>query len=165
MTKRGAAAYNRSIAIPPHQNRAIARKMSEIQPVSSIANYHAHIYYDGEKTRHVAETLRKQIAERFRVRIGAWHDEPVGPHIRAMFQVAFDVDVFPRLVPWLMLNRAGLSILVHPNTDNPHDDHLFHALWLGEPLAVDASMLEKSVKAEGGTISVVIPNTEPKLPA
>jgi DOPA 4,5-dioxygenase len=135
--------------------------MPEIQPISSIANYHAHIYYDVDRTRHVAETLRKQIAARFRARVGAWHDENVGPHTRAMFQVAFDVAVFPTLVPWLMLNRAGLTVLVHPNTDSPRDDHLAHALWLGEKLPVDASMLEESLEALGRTIPPVVPNTDP----
>jgi DOPA 4,5-dioxygenase len=131
------------------------------RPISSIANYHAHIYYDVDRTRHVAETLRKQIAARFRVRIGAWHDEKVGPHARSMFQVAFDTEVFPAFVPWLMLNRSGLTVLVHPNTDHPRDDHLVHALWLGEKLPVDAAMLEDSLAALGRMIPPVVPNTDP----
>src|SRR5690242_17912041 len=63
-----------------------------------IEGYHAHVYYDAE-TRPLAERLRHQIGERFAVRLGRWHDAPVGPHPRSMYQVAFEVPEFPRLVP------------------------------------------------------------------
>ena len=100
--------------------------------------YHAHIYYDAE-TRPVAERLREAIGERFTAELGRWHDEPVGPHPTSMYQVAFAVAEFPRLVPWLMLNRGGLNVLVHPQTGNSYNDHASHALWLGRklPLRLD----------------------------
>jgi aromatic ring-cleaving dioxygenase len=119
-----------------------------------ISSYHAHIYYDPQKTRSVAETLRDKICERFAVRMGRWHDVPVGPHVRAMYQVAFVPQVFPTLIPWLMLNRAGLTILIHPNTGAPRDDHLVNAFWFGDildikesvlPIADDVSSLELDV--------------------
>ena len=51
-----------------------------------------------------------------------------------MYQVAFAADEFARIVPWLMLNRSGLDVLVHPQTGNSYDDHAVHALWLGHKL-------------------------------
>ena len=72
-----------------------------------IRSYHAHIYYNRE-TRAVAERLREAIGNRFSAELGRRHDEPVGPHPVSMYQVAFPVAEFPRLVPWLMLNHAGL---------------------------------------------------------
>lgn len=105
-----------------------------------IAGYHAHVYYDAA-TRPVAERLRRAMDESFTVRLGRWHDALVGPHPSSMYQVAFDVPEFPRLVPWLMLNRDGLSILVHPATGDDYEDHARFALWLGPPLPLDLEML------------------------
>ena len=107
-----------------------------VQPVNTIHSYHAHIYFDGPEQRRVAETLREQIAERFSVLIGRWHDKLVGPHTRSMYQVAFPVAEFARFVPWLMVNRHGLAVLIHPDTGQPRSDHLVHAMWLGEILAI-----------------------------
>ena len=44
------------------------------------------------------------------------------------------------VVPWLLLNRRGLTILVHPETGDDYEDHAQHALWLGAilPLRLDA---------------------------
>jgi len=105
-----------------------------------IEGYHAHIYYDAE-TRPIAERLRHEIGERFAARLGRWHDAPVGPHPRSMYQVAFAVAEFPRLVPWLMLNRDGLSVLVHPLTGDDYDDHAHFPLWLGTPLPLKLEVL------------------------
>src|SRR2546426_966665 len=82
--------------------------------------YHAHIYYNAA-TRPVAERLREAIGNRFEAELGRWHDAPVGPHPAPMYQVAFPAGEFPRLVPWLMLNRGGLKVLVHPQTDDVYD--------------------------------------------
>ena len=111
-------------------------------PASAIADYHAHIYYDPAATRDRAARLRGWMEERFpAARMGRWHDVPVGPHPRAMYQVAFPADLLPAIVPWLMLNRLGLPVLLHPNTDNARADHLVHAVWMGEILPLNADVL------------------------
>jgi aromatic ring-cleaving dioxygenase len=131
-------------------------------PVSAITSYHAHIYYDLGEGRERAERLRTLIGQRFVARIGAWHDELVGPHLKPMYQVAFAVELFPRIVPWLMLNRMGLSILVHPNTRRPRDDHLVNSLWLGEALPLKGEILPVEVGSEK-VEELPPPNTSPTL--
>ena len=128
---------------------------------SEIASFHAHIYYDPATTRPEAESLRSWIGERFAVTLGRWHDVKVGPHDQAMFQIAFANEVFPALVPWLMLNHGSLSILVHPNTTNPRRDHLADPLWIGPLLAVHGEKLPEEAAMEPAPV----PNTQPVLPA
>jgi aromatic ring-cleaving dioxygenase len=103
-----------------------------------IEGYHAHIYYNAA-TRAKAERLRQAIGDAFAAKLGNWHDEPVGPHPLSMYQVVFAADLFPRLVPWLMLNRAGLDVLIHPLSGDSLADHTRFAMWLGQvlPLRLD----------------------------
>jgi aromatic ring-cleaving dioxygenase len=131
---------------------------NEPRPLRAIASFHAHVYYD-QATRAEAEQVRGWIGERFVVALGRWHDAPVGPHERAMYQVAFANDVFPALVPWLMLNRGRLSVLVHPNTVHPFADHTSHALWIGPPLEIRGENLPEQSEAELPRE----PNTRPTL--
>jgi aromatic ring-cleaving dioxygenase len=114
--------------------------------IARIEGYHAHIYYDAA-TRAAAERLRWAMWHGFTVRLGRWHDQPVGPHPVAMYQAAFDVDQFPRLVPWLMLNRGALSILVHPLTGDDYADHAQFPLWLGPPLPLRLEVLRRGAAA------------------
>ncbi len=108
-----------------------------------IDGYHAHIYYD-PTTRAKADRLRQGIGERFETRLGNWHDEPVGPHPVSMYQVAFAVAEFPRLVPWLMLNRDGLDVLVHPLSGDSLADHTRFAMWLGKALPLRLGNLRRA---------------------
>jgi len=42
-----------------------------------------------------------------------------------------------------MLNRAGLSILVHPRTGDDVADHETNPLWLGASLPLDIEFLRQ----------------------
>ena len=131
-------------------------------PVSDIASYHVHVYFDGPEQRERALVLREQIAARFSVSLGTVHDRLVGPHARPMYQISFAVELFGTLVPWLMLNRDDLAVLVHPNTGRERDDHLVHALWLGEMLPiVNTQMLSESTEAEGPRAVTTQPTLSP----
>ncbi|HWA80318.1 MAG TPA: DOPA 4,5-dioxygenase family protein [Acetobacteraceae bacterium] len=114
--------------------------------ITAITEYHAHVYYDpaDEESRARAGTLRAWVEARFPVRMGRWHDVPVGPHPGAMYQIAFAPKLFPDLAPFLMLNRMGLTVLIHPETGRPRDDHTHHAAWLGEALPLKTEILPES---------------------
>ncbi len=80
---------------------------------ATITDYHMHVYYE-PNTREKAALLREWVEARFPVRMGRWHDVPVGPHPTAMYQIAFKPEVFPALAPFVMMNRMGLTVLLHP---------------------------------------------------
>jgi aromatic ring-cleaving dioxygenase len=107
----------------------------------AIAEYHAHIYYDPQRTRDRAARLRDRVAMEFpHARLGRWHDEPVGPHTQSMYQIVFASRLLASFLPWLMLNRDGLIVLLHPETGDDYRDHTAHAAWLGGvlPLRLEA---------------------------
>ncbi len=110
------------------------------QPTASIRGYHAHIYYDAA-SRERAARIRELIEMNFTVVMGRWRDQPVGPHPQAMYQVAFATAEFERIVPWLMLNRDELVVLVHPETGDDYADHAEHALWMGRKLELKLDFL------------------------
>lgn len=105
-----------------------------------INGYHAHVYYDAA-SKDDAETLRAGIDKRFDTILGRWHDKPVGPHPRWSYQVAFRSDLFASLVPWLALNRRGLTILLHPETGDALADHSTHVMWLGDSVELNLDSL------------------------
>jgi aromatic ring-cleaving dioxygenase len=107
-----------------------------------VSGYHAHVYY-GPATRPVAERLRDTMVSKFLVRLGAFSDEPIGPHPISQFNVMFQPGEFQDIVPWLMLNREGLDILVHPLTDDMVDDHTVYALWLGTPVKLKLNTMQR----------------------
>ncbi len=111
---------------------------------SRIVDYHAHIYYNPE-SRDTATKLREWVAARWPdARMGRWHDLPVGPHPSAMYQIAFHPALFPEIAPFVMMNRMGLTVLLHPESGRPRDDHTLHATWMGEVLPLKTEILKET---------------------
>ena len=117
-------------------------KTGDLLDPAAIHGYHAHVYYDGSSKGEAAK-LRVALAERFAVDLGHWHDKPIGPHPMGSYQVSFGPDLFAEILPWLALNRRGLTIFVHPETGDTLRDHLESAIWLGEQRALDAEFLKR----------------------
>jgi aromatic ring-cleaving dioxygenase len=111
---------------------------------ATITHYHAHIYYDPNATRDRAARLRERVAAAFpAATLGRWHDALVGPHPRSMYQIAFPRELLAAFVPWLMLNRDGLTVLLHPETGDDYVDHTDHAVWYGSMLPLRLEMFRK----------------------
>ena len=114
--------------------------MSELDP-KVITDYHAHVYYAAAE-KDAAAGLRTAAEARFPgAAFGRWHDNPVGPHPTGSYQIAFAPALFPEIVPWLALNRNGLTVFVHPNTGQDLEDHRDRAIWLGASQDLDLSIL------------------------
>jgi aromatic ring-cleaving dioxygenase len=123
-----------------------AQRRNRVSPTDprAIEQYHAHVYYDPASSREQAERLRARVAEAFpQAKLGRWHDELVGPHPQSMYQIALDSPMLAAFVPWLMLNRDGLTVLLHPQTGDSYTDHSAHAAWFGAVLPLRLEVFKK----------------------
>lgn len=127
------------------------------RPYTDIKSYHAHFYFD-EDTYEKAALVRKWAIERFPVELGNWNLQPRGPHVTPSFYFGFTNDLLPIVVPWLQLNSLGLTILLHPNTDNPRADHLYYTLWVNRSQPVNAYSMPAKAAVEK-----IFPNTKPTV--
>jgi aromatic ring-cleaving dioxygenase len=104
-----------------------------------LHGYHVHIYYN-EATMPIAAQVRDALAANFPVQVGK-NQGIAGPHPVPQMQVIFKTDAFPDVVQWLMFNRQGLDILVHPLSNDEYEDHTSQALWLGTPVKLKIETL------------------------
>jgi len=106
--------------------------------MGSAESYHAHIYYD-ESTYDVAAKLCDEVGEKFDVPVGHKHKQAVGPHPMWSCQISLTSETFHTVIPWLMLNRKGLTVFIHANTGDDLKDHTEHTMWMGsmQPLNLD----------------------------
>ena len=104
--------------------------------MGNISGYHAHVYFD-ETTIETAREICERVSEKFDISMGRVHERPVGPHPRWSCQLAFDKGKFGRVIPWLMKNREGLTVFIHPITGDDLMDHTDHAIWMGEMLPLN----------------------------
>ena len=92
--------------------------------------------------------MREGLA-RFEVQLGHGSTtNPLPPPLSDVF--AFLPSQFGTVVPWLMLHRDELNILVHPETGDDVADHTLHSLWLGEKLELNVEVLRpRTANASG----------------
>ena len=112
-----------------------------------IGGYHAHVYYDTE-SRVTAVEVAKALTDKFAVELGGLFDEPIGPHPVANLQIIFPTEKFASVMPWLMLNRRGLNVLIHPLTDDSVRDHDTDCAWLGTPVPLKLHVLSRAYRPE-----------------
>ncbi len=133
------------------------------RPYTDIRSYHAHVYFD-EDTYAKAARLRQWVIERFPVELGNWNLEPRGPHVTPSFYFGFTNDLLPVVVPWLQLNSLGLTILLHPNSDDPRADHLYYTLWVNRSQPVNAYGMKRPGEPGAPPIEKILPNIVPTRP-
>ena len=109
---------------------------------SEIESYHAHVYFD-EASSDAAQALRDDLAARFPVEVGRWHAKPVGPHPLWSYQVAFRPDIFDEIVPYLMINRRGCTVFLHPNTGDDLEDHRDRPIWMGQQVPLKLEIFDR----------------------
>lgn len=97
----------------------------------AIRGWHVHVYYDAQSMPRAGQ-LCERAAERFALTMGRMHERPVGPHPDWSCQLSFAPELFADVLPWLLLNRDGLTLFAHPLTGDDLADHRDHALWIGE---------------------------------
>lgn len=109
---------------------------------STIESWHAHVYFEAS-SREAARALRDVIVVELadRMRMGRFHEKPVGPHPMWSYQLAFDAAGFSDVVGWLVLNHGALDVLIHPNTGDALRDHRDAALWLGRSHTLNLAAL------------------------
>jgi aromatic ring-cleaving dioxygenase len=142
------------LSLRPGEERGLPKAP---RPYTDIKSYHAHFYFDDD-THEKAVLVRKWTIERFPVELGNWNLEPRGPHVTPSFYFGFTNDLLPIIVPWLQLNSLGLTILLHPNTDNPRADHLYYTLWVNRSQPVNAYGMPKQAAVEK-----IFPNLKPTV--
>ena len=110
--------------------------------------FHTHIYYSSPEERIKAVELQEQLAARkFKtLQISRLVDRAIGPHPVPMFEADFALEEFTAVVTWLMYNRNGLSILLHPVTEpekeNHLKDHTLRAMWFGKSLELNLAIFD-----------------------
>eukprot|EP01080_Neovahlkampfia_damariscottae_P007880 gene7880-12349_t len=107
-----------------------------------------HFYYD-EKTKESALKVREELQKAFPVlTFYKPHFENIGPHLKWMWEADFTnsknfFEDFGTIVYWLMMNRNGHSILIHPHTGDGLKDHVEHPIWLGDKLELNLKAFEE----------------------
>ena len=100
--------------------------------------FHAHIYYDKTSFPKAKKLVEKVPGN---IKVGKMHERPVGPHPKWSCQLLFSKDQLAKMMTWLMKNRDGLTIFLHPVTGNDLLDHTEYAVWMGEILDLNIDAL------------------------
>jgi aromatic ring-cleaving dioxygenase len=110
--------------------------------MSQVTGYHAHVYYD-EASFEQASKFCNKVGEKFAVPLGHKHKKPVGPHPVWSCQITLTPEAFAQVIPWLILNRNGLTVFVHTETGDVIKDHTEHTLWMGKMVSLNLDALKR----------------------
>jgi len=110
-------------------------------PINIHSSYHAHIYFN-EDSKRLAKRLCDASSDRFKLKVGQFHEKLVGPHPCWSCQISFGADDFDRYLTWLDVHRQELTVLIHAVTGDDIKDHTEFVYWLGQGVELDVSVFE-----------------------
>lgn len=84
---------------------------------------------------------------RFPIKLNVVNTAPRGPHPIGSFETWVPAEALGDVLGWFMLHRGNLSILLHPLTRHEIADHTHRAMWLGQSMPLDLSVLHKELPA------------------
>jgi len=106
----------------------------------AIRGYHAHIYFDPGQLDE-ARTFAQAAHERFKVPVGHFHTDPVGPHPRGSCQLSLRPEQFAQFAAWAPEARGDLTIFAHGLSGDDWADHTRYVIWFGPSEDLDLSVL------------------------
>lgn len=108
--------------------------------------FHAHIYFD-DSDRSAAVQLHSELRAKQGTGdlvdvlfVGEMTHRAVGPHPIPQYEVHFYRKALPIVLERIRASR--LRALVHRLTNDDLADHTSQGLWIGEPLALDLSVMD-----------------------
>lgn len=111
------------------------------QAAPDILAYHAHVYFNADSLQQ-AVALCEQAHSTLGIMMGRVHQKCVGPHPEWSCQLSFSTAQISTVLPWLILNRNGLTVFIHPLTGNDLDDHTKYIMWLGDSKPLNTAQFE-----------------------
>ena len=106
-------------------------------------DFHAHVYFDDDE-HDTALQFKTAVALAFpQMAVGRFHLR-IGPHTKAMFQVAYAQADAAALMAYFDAHIPERSILIHPLIDDVLAAHTTEARWRGPVLPLNIEALPKT---------------------
>ena len=106
-------------------------------------DFHAHVYFDDDEHEYALQ-FKAAVALAFpQMAVGRFHLR-IGPHTKAMFQVAYAQADAAALMAYFDAHVPERSILLHPLIDDILAAHTTEARWRGPVLPLNTDALPKS---------------------
>ncbi|KAJ3164280.1 hypothetical protein HK101_000481 [Irineochytrium annulatum] len=143
-------------AVEPNLYESYTRFPAPVRSCQYGLGFDVHVYFHPHQAA-LAHALHADIASLFPelplTGIVDPADFPPTSGVAAHPLPNFKVDVatpreYGAFVPWITFARKGMSVLVHPQTDDLVSDHDESAVWIGEKLGVKLETFKRLMEAD-----------------
>lgn len=104
-----------------------------------IRGFHAHIYYNADEVE-TAQDFAERARARFKIAVGHFHLDPIGPHPRGSCQLSMAAETFGAFALWATHERGDLTIFAHGLSGDDLADHTRYVVWFGPSEPLDLSI-------------------------